>query len=283
MQRFEVLGSDPQYLRDTQYRDPANLHARVALHAKYAKDTEPWYPWLAARIVWPEGGDVVEVGCGSGLLWANIGPLLPRLRLTLTDLSEGMASAATERAGALTDMEVVAAHVCDAQDLPFEDASFDIAVANHMLYHVPDPGLAAAELARILRPDGVLLAATNGPAHLAALSDLQIQVYGTSPRELVGRRFGKLSGGDVLGGSFDSVQWHDHPGRLECDDREDVYAYIASTSIAQEAPPEKLEELRAAIHARFAADGGVLRTTIESGCFVARGPRRPDACDGGDG
>jgi SAM-dependent methyltransferase len=283
MQRppFEGLGSDPQYLRDTQYKDPSNLHARIALHAKYSKDAEPWYPWLAARVVWPEHGDVLEIGCGSGLLWASIGPLLPHLRLTLTDLSEGMVSAAAERAGDLPNIEIAAALACEAEHLPFDDGSFDVAVANHMLYHVPDPGQAAAELARVLRPDGVLMAATNGPRHLAAISELQMEVYGRSPHGLADRRFGKLNGAEVLGASFASVQWCEHQGVLECDDPEDIYAYVLSTSIAQESPPEKLEQLRAAIGARFDAQGGVLRTTKESGCFLARGPRRGRAGDSG--
>lgn len=282
-QPFEGLGSDPQYLRDTQYKDPSNLNARIALHAKYSKDAEPWYPWLAARIEWPEGGDVLEIGCGSGLLWPSIGPMLPRLRLTLTDLSEGMVSAAAERAGDLPDIEVAAALACEAEHLPFDDESFDVAVANHMLYHVPDPRRAGAELARVLRPDGVLMAATNGPRHLAAISDLQIEVFGRSPHGLASRRFGKLNGAEVLGASFASVQWHEHQGVLECDDPEDVYAYVLSTSIAQESPPEKLEHLRAAIAARFDAQGGVLRTPKESGCFVACRPSRPGAGAGGRG
>ena len=43
--------------------------------------------------------------------------------------------------------------------LPFPDASFDIVVTNMALEHVPDLGAVAREIARILRPDGVLIAA----------------------------------------------------------------------------------------------------------------------------
>ena len=240
--------------------------------ANYSVATEPWYPWLAARVAWPPHGDVLEIGCGSGLLWINIAPLLPPLRLTLTDLSEGMVAAAAAAVAPLPGIELTAAQACDAESLPFDDASFEVAMANHMLYHVPDPALTAAELARVLRPGGVLLAATNGPHHLNAVSDLQVQVFGSSPRELVSRRFGKENGAAILGRAFASVEWHDHPGTLECPDPDAVVSYIASTALAQESPPEKMDELRAAVDARFAADGGVLRAPIESGCFVARGP-----------
>jgi ubiquinone/menaquinone biosynthesis C-methylase UbiE len=269
------LGRDPEYLRQHQYKDPTNLHARVSLHAKYSR-AEPWFPWLAERIEWPDNGEVVEVGCGSGLLWANIASLVPPLRLTLTDLSEGMVDAAVAALAGLAGtpgLRITQTRACDAQHLPFADASFDVAVANHMLYHVPDPAAAVAELARVLRPDGVLLAATNGPQHLRAVSEIQAEVYGTSPLRLAGRRFGKANGASILRASFGSVRWDDHPGTLECDDPEDVYAFIASTAVAQESSPQKLHQLRKVIGERFAAGGGMLRTPVESGAFVAGDPR----------
>ena len=52
--------------------------------------------------------------------------------------------------------------VCDVQALPFKDDAFDVVIANHMLYHVPDPDRGVAELARVVHRDGVVLAATNG-------------------------------------------------------------------------------------------------------------------------
>jgi SAM-dependent methyltransferase len=271
----DTFDTDPLYLRDAQYAGPSNLHARASLMATYGRADEPWYPWLASRVVWPAGGDVLDVGCGYGALWTNIAALVSPISLTVTDLSEGMVHAAADAVEALPAIKLAEARVCDAQALPFADASFDVAVANHMLYHVPDRGRAVAELARVLRPDGVLLAATNGPGHLGAVSELQVEVYGSSPREFIGRRFGKLSGGEILRAAFAEVEWHDHPGVLECDDPEAVVAFVASTSIAQEAPPEKLDELRRAVVARFDAEGGVLRTRIESGCFVASEPLSP--------
>ena len=93
--RPSAAGIDTEYLRVHQYKDPTNLHARVALHAKHTVAEQPWFAWVADQLEWPPGGDVLEVGCGSGLLWANIAPLLPELRLTLTDISEGMLDAAT--------------------------------------------------------------------------------------------------------------------------------------------------------------------------------------------
>ena len=63
-------------------------------------------------------------------------------------------------------------HVADAQSLPFADATFDGAIANHMLYHVPDRAKALGELRRILKPNGILFAATNGERHLTEIGEL---------------------------------------------------------------------------------------------------------------
>lgn len=60
----------------------------------------------------------------------------------------------------------------DVQELAFAARSFDAAVANFMLYHVPDLDRGLSELVRVLRPDGVLIAATNGLRQLAELWEM---------------------------------------------------------------------------------------------------------------
>src|ERR1700729_1250226 len=62
----------------------------------------------------------------------------------------------------------------DAQALPLASASVDAALAMHMLYHVPEPAQAVAELARVLHPDGQLVTAVSGPNHLAEAHDLWV-------------------------------------------------------------------------------------------------------------
>jgi SAM-dependent methyltransferase len=272
MRHPESLGTDTAYLREYQYKDPSNLNARIALHAKYSQSDEPWYEWLIGRLDWVPGTRVLEVGCGSGALWSNVAPLLPQIRLTLTDVSQGMVEAATAAVASRTNIELVAARTCDAQDLTFEDTSFDVVVANHMLYHVPDPGRAAAEFARVLTPEGSLMAATNGPRHLDAVRELARATFGRSPLDGAIKRFAPDNGLRILRGAFGSVSWHPHPSTMVCTDPADVYAFIASSPTGHEATPQQLRALRTAIDARFAAEGGSLEITTEAGTFVARSP-----------
>ena len=58
------------------------------------------------------------------------------------------------------------ARVADAQDLPFDDGSFDAVTCNHTLYHVPDPDRALKEFVRVLRPGGRFVGIYNARSHL---------------------------------------------------------------------------------------------------------------------
>jgi SAM-dependent methyltransferase len=263
------LGVDQDYLRERQYKDPSNLSARMALHAKYSRADVPWYAWLVRQVDWPVDGQVLEVGCGSGALWVNVVGLVPHLQLTLTDLSEGMVTAASAAVGPLAGLDVVATMTCDAQELPFHVDAFDVVVANHMLYHVPDPRRAAAEFARVLRPGGVLLAATNGPQHLRAIADVSRDVLGWSSLDSTDGRFGRSTGEEILRSAFDSVAWHQHPSTMVCTDPDDVVAFIASSPAGLDASDEQRVALREAVAARFAREGGQMTITTEAGCFVA--------------
>jgi SAM-dependent methyltransferase len=92
-------------------------------------------------------GRVLEIGAGTGL---NL-PFYPDgIDLVLTEPEAPMARRLERRTGA----PIVAA---SAEELPFEDASFDTVVSTLVLCTVPDPARSIDELARVLRPGGRLL------------------------------------------------------------------------------------------------------------------------------
>lgn len=115
----------------------------------------------------------------------------------------------------------VDAAVADVQRLPFADGEFDCVVAAWMLYHVERLGDALAELARVIRPDGRLVAVTNGDWHLADLWHLVGAERPTST-------FTSQKGAAHLLEHFASVERRDVNARAVFETADAVRAYLAS-------------------------------------------------------
>jgi len=260
------------YLRDTQYATTANLDARVALHVKYTEATQSWFDWLVDQIEWDRFHDVLEVGCGTGLLWTFVpSSATPDHDITLIDLSQTMVDTAAARA--TSHGHAVRAFTADVHALPFEDHSFDLVIANHMLYHSPAPAIAIKEIARVLRSGGTLVAATNGPKHLAELRDIEVAVFGPADERSGNVKiFGSLSGLPLLQQQFDDVEWRGHEDRLLCTDPDNVLAYLTSMKPGSEASESQLADICSAIRHRIALGDGVFEVSKESGAFMAQKP-----------
>lgn len=105
------------------------------------------------------GRRVLDVGCGLGDDAAALAQLVaPGGTVVGVDASQAMIEAARERHGAV---EGLSFEVAAAAALPFVDASFDACRVDRVLQHIADPGPAVRDMARILRPGGVLVAYDN--------------------------------------------------------------------------------------------------------------------------
>jgi SAM-dependent methyltransferase len=273
---IEVAGAAQAYLRDVQYRDSSRLAARARLHVKYGTAPVAWFPWLATQVAWPSGARVLEVGCGAGWMWAEAAARLPGdLDLTLTDISPGMVREAVERVGSLGRYRQTRGTVADVQDLPFCNAGFDVVVANYVLHHVPDATRAVGEMARVVRPGGAVVVACVGDGHLTELHQIRREVFGDLGLDAFGSSFGATAGAEVLPGWFGEVRWQPYRDDLDCCDPDDVVAYLASTPPVEGASEVERGRVVATVRERFAAGGGRLRLSKDTGLFVCRRPRRP--------
>lgn len=119
----------------------------------YERDRHRGYHrWLDTRSTalvapWAEGGRVLEVGCGTGLILREVEPIA-REAIGL-DLSRGMLEASRDRG-----LRVVEA---SATEIPFSRDSFDLVYSFKVLAHVPDLAKAVREMVRVTKPGGRLV------------------------------------------------------------------------------------------------------------------------------
>jgi SAM-dependent methyltransferase len=246
------------------------------LHVKYRTAEIPWFAWVHAQLALRPGDAVLEAGCGNGSLWDEPQVEIPEgVALTVTDLSPGMVELATTRARASGRFGAVAGRTADLQAMPFDDSSFDVVVADHMLYHLPDPESGVRELARMVRDEGRVVAATNGRDHLRELNAVRAAVFGVDPVDSTVAVFGAEVGFCMLRRAFDEVRWLAYPDVLRCTDPADVVAYLCSMPPGEDAELADLQRLEREVEQAFAEGGGTLTITKDTGCFVCRGPIRP--------
>jgi ubiquinone/menaquinone biosynthesis C-methylase UbiE len=105
------------------------------------------------------GRRILEVGCGLGDDAAALAKrVAPGGSVVAIDGSQAMIDAARERH---RDVAGLSFDVADAAHLPFDDASFDACRIDRVLQHIDDPARAIAEMVRVLRRGGVVVAFDN--------------------------------------------------------------------------------------------------------------------------
>jgi ubiquinone/menaquinone biosynthesis C-methylase UbiE len=105
------------------------------------------------------GGDVLECGVGTGLILERIAAFARSAKGI--DLSPGMLQHAQARG--------LDAREATVTDIPFAPESFDVTCSFKVLAHVPEIGRALAEMARVTRPGGVVVAEFYNPVSLRGL------------------------------------------------------------------------------------------------------------------
>lgn len=143
-----------------QYKSATPLSNRISIHDRYSVNKQGFGNWVFAHYDLQKQSKILELGCGSGGMWKRHIHEIPKTtHITLTDVSIGMLDSAQEKLNGQVQFSFAQV---DIQNIPYPDNSFDVVIANMMLYHVPNVAQALQEVQRVLKPDGVFYCATYG-------------------------------------------------------------------------------------------------------------------------
>jgi SAM-dependent methyltransferase len=260
--------TDQQYLKTEQYKDASNLEARAAIHPRFSTNPYGWFNWLFDRLsLIPSKAKILELGCGNGLLWKSIADRIPDgWNITLSDLSPGMLDAAWRNL-------IVTGHAfkfqeIDAQSIPYSDGEFDVVMANHMLYHVPDRKKALKEIIRVLTVTGKLYATTVGDNHMFEMSEWRRRVTYDRYSVPFSASFTLENGAAQLSPFFRDVKLSRYEDSLQVTEVESIMAYLRSAVSRSDIDETQLKKLRIELEAVIAKDGAIF-ITKDSGLFEA--------------
>ncbi len=256
-----------------QYSNSDNFMARVELNRRFGTNPYKWTSWLFDQVKFKKNARVLELGCGNGILWkSNLQKIPEDVHILLSDFSEGMlddAKLTLDDAAERFGYEVI-----DAEQIPYPDNSFDVVIANLMLYHVPDRKKAISEIGRVLKSGGVLYATTFGRNYMKELSDL-VSNYDKRVNcslEPVARAFGLENGGEQLSEFFKSIKLVKYEDGLEVTEAEPLVNYVLSfTRVKGAISGDRIKDFEEYI-TNILNRNGKIQIKKESGMFLAEEP-----------
>jgi ubiquinone/menaquinone biosynthesis C-methylase UbiE len=260
--------TDQQYLKNDQYKDSTNLNARVEIHKRFSTNQYGWMHWVFDTLVkLPEDAKILELGCGPGYLWEENASRIPATwDITLSDLSSGMLDSAWRNL-VVTGRNYKFKEI-DAQEIPFEDETFDAVIANHMLYHVPDRAKTIGEIKRVLKTGGHFFATTVGDNHLKEITDWFRQIRKSSIWDSFANLFTLENGLDQLKPFFPNVTVSHYEDNLHVTEPEPLVAYFHSGVRAGELTDDEFEKLRSNLEKELKEKGKIF-IHKDSGLFEA--------------
>ena len=252
-----------------QYSTAENLKTRISIHSKYSTNRQGFGNWIVSNYRIREGMSVLELGCGTGEMWVGKNEIIRRCsRFVLSDFSGGMLDKARETLSGCREIEY---RMIDIQNIPLEDHSFDVVIANMMLYHVPDLPAALREVRRVLKDDGTFYCATYGEN---GIMEYILSLFGCCRMQnQANYNFTLQNGKEKLKSVFPEVQMLLYRDALEVSDVEDMVDYIFSLTGMTALKELPRSEIRSVLEQHM--QNGILHVPKEYGMFIARGQYSP--------
>ena len=212
-----------------QYQNATNISSRINLHSLYSQNKQGWFPWIFQQCHIKPRLRILELGCGDVTLWTDNLALIPEdISITLSDISSGMLRDARRAIGS-SDTRF-AFRAFDCKKIPYKDESFDLVIANHVLFYCDDIPAVLKEICRVLSPEGHFLCSAYGKAHMQEVSQL---VEDFDDRIVLSadklyERFGRENGRKILEPFFPDAKWLSYEDFLLVQDAEPLISYVLS-------------------------------------------------------
>lgn len=253
----------------TQYQNANNLSARIRLHMLYSANSYGWFPWVFDCCELMEGMKILELGCGDGSLWSdNLKRLPSRIQIILSDISDGMVRDARRNLPSADSR--FSFRSFDASHIPFENNSFDLVIANHVLFYCDDIDRVCHEVRRVLKPEGAFLASTYSSAHMKEITSLvqEFDEHIVLSKDSLYERFGLDNGEEILSRHFSTVTQKRYEDSLLVDEPQPLIEYILSCHGNQNRILlERYKEFRTFVTGKI---GQGFFVTKDAGLFVCR-------------
>ena len=259
-----------------QYGSDSNLASRIRVKQAFSTGKTGWADFLLQNFCLKSKQRVLELGCGNAVFWKAVSNRIPTdIRLVLSDVSQGMLDAAKKNTSELKFIEEYA--VIDVQDIPYDNNSFDIIVANYMLGFVPNIDKALNEISRVLKPNGVLFSANYGKYNLKEVDDIFAGFDSRTDAvvKAVCKAFGLENGAACLEKHFDSIQLQRYENNLHITELDSLIEYLLSYR-GMGNVSEIISEDRIPLFVDYVTDifskNGFVDITQDEGLFIAKHP-----------
>lgn len=258
-----------------QYKNGQNIEARIRLHSQCSHNAVSWFSWIFQHMELKAGMRVLELGCGNGMLWKeNAKHITENTEICLTDISSGMLDDTRKNLEGKLPEQVtdnIQFQVMDAHHIGKEADSFDVVVANFLMFYLKDVNQALSEIRRVLKEGGRFICATYGENHMREVEEL-VREFNPKIRLSSVRlyeNFGMENGKRALKKYFGNVQAKEYPDYLEVRDAALLSDYILSCHGNQREYLVPVYDQFFAFLEKKIAKKGYLRITKQAGIFIA--------------
>ena len=212
-----------------QYNSDKNLNLRSNLHS-YNVNKIDWDVWCFENMKFCKNDKVLELGCGNGKLWLkNKEKIETDLNITLSDFSKSMIKSAKNNLKEI-NMDFQYKEI-NAEKIPYKDETFDVIIAEHMIYFISNIEKALEEIKRVLKPNGKVYITTNSKNTMNELNELCEKFAPNSVLSNNGlsERFNLEEGEKLLKKYFNNVSLNVLEGKIILSESEPLVSYKAST------------------------------------------------------